>query len=194
MSLRIFPLLMKLWGLGPHFPIPVEVVPFCHEHTARRHSSGFLFHHWKIFATWHNMAWHRNIFCIMVFDLWKLFGNGQFQGPIRLSPCRNHQLRRPTRLQGHQGIAHARGLRTSAAFGSARHVHEPESQTLDQGFKMKTWIMKDLCSCAFHCLDLRGNSEVVRRHDTRAIPDLFWANQFLQSAFSSFWFQTLDAV
>jgi len=22
-------------GLGPHFPIPVEVVPFCHEHTAR---------------------------------------------------------------------------------------------------------------------------------------------------------------
>eukprot|EP00440_Ansanella_granifera_P020428 gb/GFBE01022186.1/.p1 GENE.gb/GFBE01022186.1/~~gb/GFBE01022186.1/.p1 ORF type:complete len:327 (+),score=78.84 gb/GFBE01022186.1/:1-981(+) len=22
-------------GLGPHFPIPVEIVPFCHEHTAR---------------------------------------------------------------------------------------------------------------------------------------------------------------
>ena len=22
-------------GLGPHFPVPVEVVPFCHEHTAR---------------------------------------------------------------------------------------------------------------------------------------------------------------
>jgi len=22
-------------GLGPHFPVPVEIVPFCHEHTAR---------------------------------------------------------------------------------------------------------------------------------------------------------------
>ncbi|CAK9061598.1 unnamed protein product [Durusdinium trenchii] len=22
-------------SLGPHFPVPVEVVPFCHEHTAR---------------------------------------------------------------------------------------------------------------------------------------------------------------
>ena len=22
-------------GLGPHFPVPVEIVPFCHEHTVR---------------------------------------------------------------------------------------------------------------------------------------------------------------
>ena len=112
-------------------------------------------------------------------------------------------LRRPTSshgLQGHQGSASARGLRASAALGSAWHVSDthknlwhlspepmsPEPWIFLGGFKLKT--MND--SCQFHAhfiLSLFGfvwpsNSEVVRRPDTRAIPDLFWANQFLQSA------------
>ena len=50
------------WGLGPHFPIPVEVVPFCHEHTARPWDGHFTIFftfsptHWKI-SGWHWSYW-----------------------------------------------------------------------------------------------------------------------------------------
>ena len=68
------------WGLGPHFPIPVEVVPFCHEHTARPWDGHFtIFFH--IFTNSLEDIWMALI--ILIFMFFDLKGNWT---PIWRSP------------------------------------------------------------------------------------------------------------
>ena len=119
------------------------------------------------------------------------------EAPPSLRPTSSHGL------QGHQGSASARGLRASAALGSAWHVSDTQKPVAPEPRAHEAWALDLLrwlqiedhewfmpVSCQFHAsfiLSLFGfvwlsNSEVIRRPDTRAIPDLFWANQFLQSA------------